>query len=182
MIRLFLLLCCGFFYLSSYSQVANIARLYTLIGSQENFNFSSIGKYKDGITKLKRTRLGVDFSNDAIVYNQWEITVELPLIGGGLPASTIDSDDPLNTLDVNVLELMSEDAGSNLTNDGITTFSNWQTLSNGMVLVTSDVIPANASSHQIDISYRCGVPPKSVFGDNSDYYEIELDFVLSPVP
>tara|TARA_Y100000385_G_C13101916_1_gene645067 strand:+ start:297 stop:821 length:525 start_codon:yes stop_codon:yes gene_type:complete len=174
-------MCCFFFFLLSSGQ-DNSATLYTLIGSQENFNFSSIGKYQDGITKLKRTRLGVDFANDGVLFNQWEITVELPLNGSGVAVGTIDSDDPLNTINIDVLELMSEDAGTNLTNDGTTVFSSWQTLTHGMVLVTSDVIPANASSHQIDISYRCGVPPKSVFGDNSDYYEIELDFVLRPVP
>ena len=57
------------------------------------------------------------------------------------------------------------------------TFKEWE----GNALVTSSTIPANPNNHQIDISYRCGVT-NSVFDSTSDYYEIEIDFILSPVP
>jgi hypothetical protein len=178
MIRFFLFICCSFLFLSNYSQASNNdARMVTIIGSQENFNFNTIARYDGGITKLRRTRLGLDFSNDAVAYTNWQLTVELQQIGLGATQSTIDSDDPLSSLSINTIELKAEDANGNL----VGAFSDWQVLAHGIVLLTSSTIPANATNHQVDISYRCGVT-HSVFGSSSDYYEIDLDFVISPVP
>ena len=152
----------------------NIARLITIIGSQVTFNFNSISKHSTGITKTNRTRFGVRFSDltgGASGVTQWKVTAE--------PASaTINGDGGSNTLNINVLELQATDANGGLVGS---TFSGWQILGNGNPLVTSSTIPASATTHQIDISYRCGVT-NSVFDSTSDYYEIEIDFVLSPVP
>tara|TARA_B110001452_G_scaffold24060_1_gene19054 strand:+ start:1167 stop:1667 length:501 start_codon:yes stop_codon:yes gene_type:complete len=152
----------------------NIARLITIIGSQVTFNFNSISKHSTGITKPNRTRFGVRFSDltgGASGVTQWKVTAE--------PASaTINGDGGSNTLNINVLELQATDANGGLVGS---TFSGWQILGNGNPLVTSSTIPASATTHQIDISYRCGVT-NSVFDSTSDYYEIEIDFVLSPVP
>lgn len=178
MIRFFLFICCSFFFLSNYSQANNDARMVTIIGSQENFNFNTIARYDGGITKLRRTRLGLDFSNDAVAYTNWQLTVELQQIGVNVFQSTINSDDPLTSLSINTIEVKAEDANGNLAG-GV--FSDWQVLAHGIVLLTSSTIPANATNHQVDISYRCGVT-NSVFGSSSDYYEIDLDFVISPVP
>ena len=177
MIRFFLFICCSFLFLSNYSQANNDARMVTIIGSQENFNFNTITKYKTGITKLRRTRLGLDFSNDAVAYTNWQLTVELQDLGGGVYQSTIDSDDPLSSLSINAIEVKAEDANANIT--GV--FSDWQVLAHGIVLLTSSTIPANATNHQVDISYRCGIT-NTVFGSSSGYYEIDLNFVISPVP
>ena len=103
--------------------------------------------------------------------------VELQQIGIGVFQSTINSDDPLTSLSINTIEVKAEDANGTLA--GV--FSDWQVLAHGIVLLTSSTIPANATNHQVDISYRCGVT-NSVFGSSSDYYEIDLDFVISPVP
>ena len=79
---------------------------------------------------------------------------------------------------MNVLETQATDANGGLLGS---IFSGWQILGSGNALVTSSTIPANPNNHQIDISYRCGVT-NSVFDSTSDYYEIEIDFILSPVP
>ena len=173
MTRLFYML--FFFILTTtfYSQ-DNVARLITIIGSQVTFNFNTISKHSTGITKTNHTRFGVRFSDltgGASGVTQWKVTAE--------PASaTIDGDGGANTLNLNVLELRATDANANLAGS---IFSGWQILGNGNSLVTSFTIPASATTHQIDISYRCGVT-NSVFDSTSDYYEIEIDFVLSPVP
>ena len=165
-----------FFFISSttfYCQ-DNVARLITIIGSQVTFNFNSISKHSTGITKTNRTRFGVRFSDltgGVSGVTGWKVTAE-PL------SATIEGEGGANTLNLNVLEVQATDANGGLAGS---TFSGWQILGNGTPLVTSSTIPALATNQQIDISYRCGVT-NSVFDSTSDYYEIEIDFVLSPVP
>ena len=174
MIRYIFFIFC-FFLSSLYFAQDNSARLVTIIGSQLTFNFNSINKHSTGITKSNYTRFGIEFTDltgGASGVTQWKITSS--------PAAGYASlnGNGTNTLNMNVLETQATDANGGLIGS---TFSGWQILGSGNALVTSSTITANPNNHQIDISYRCGVT-NSVFNSNSDYYEIEIDFILSPVP
>lgn len=174
MVRCIFLICYLLCFVSTFSQ-DNTARLVTIIGSQLTFNFNSISKHSTGITKTNHTRFGVEFTDltgGASGVTQWKITAS--------PAAGYASlnGNGTNTLNMNVLETQATDANGGLLGSS---FSGWQILGSGNALVTSSTIPANPNNHQIDISYRCGVT-NSVFDSTSDYYEIEIDFILSPVP
>ena len=153
----------------------NTARLVTIIGSQVSFNFNSISKHSSGITKPNYTRFGVELA-DTVTGGSgitgWKIEVT-PAAGF---ASFIGNG--ANTLNTNILEIKAEDANANLGASSV--FNGYQILVNGTPLMTSTLLPANPNSHQIDISYRCGVT-NSVFDQTPDFYEMEIEFILSPV-
>jgi len=180
------ILCIIFCFVINYTlgQPSNSARIVTTIGSHVTFNFNSISDFKDGITKDRHTRLGLQFadSTSGAITTGWDITVkasDASFIGSG----------GVNLMPLNVLEIKAEDAGTDALSG---TFTNWQTLTNSEVdlyrhttasgvsaLTVLD--PRYSTSTQIYISYRCGFTNK-INGINSDYYETELEIFLRPVP
>ena len=159
-----------------YGQPFNSARLVTIIGSHITFNFNTIDKHSTGITKNNHTRLGVHFvdSTAGVSVTGWKITA-IPSNG----ATAFEGSGGSNTMALDVLEIKA----TNALGLGGATYNGWIELDPlASALVESTTMPAFSTTHQVDISYRCGVPPKSVFGVNSDFYDVEIDFLLSPVP
>lgn len=159
-----------------YGQPFNSARLVTIIGSHITFNFNTIDKHSTGLTKNNHTRLGVHFvdSTAGVSVTGWKITA-IPSNG----ATAFEGSGGSNTMALDVLEIKA----TNALGLGGATYNGWIALDPvALPLVESTTMPAFSTTHQVDISYRCGVPPKSVFGVNSDFYDVEIDFLLSPVP
>ncbi len=167
--------------LLSWSTLAqdNVARLTLLIGSHIEFNFNSIADYQNGKQITNGSTIGVTMSEILpAVLTGWHIDVQTFLgatdftdnSGGGvlLPSETI--------------QIEATDASGNL---GTATFTGLQDLSAGgaTLMSTNDLahVPANPNTHQINLSYECGMTvANNLLGTNGGYYTIEVEVILIP--
>lgn len=155
----------------------NTARLTTLIGSHIEFNFNSIDKYRNGIRVTDGTTLGISMEDlTGGTLTGWHIDVQ-----SFLSQPTIDGGGG-NSLPLNVIQIEATDASGNL---GTASFNGLQDLSiapgNELMSTTDPAhIPANANTHQINLSYECGIANGSLLGSTADYYTIEVEIILIP--
>lgn len=155
----------------------NTARLTTLIGSHIEFNFNSIDKYRNGIRITDGTTLGIsmeDLSGGTLI--GWHLDVQ-----SFLSQPTLDGGGG-NSLPLNIIQIEATDASGNL---GTANFNGLQDLSiapgNELMNTTDPIhIPANANTHQVNLSYECGIANGSLLGSTADYYTIEIEVILIP--
>lgn len=155
----------------------NTARLTTLIGSHIEFNFNSIDKYRNGIRITDGTTLGIsmeDLTGGTLIgwHLDFQSFLSQPTIDGGGG----------NSLPLNVIQIEATDASGNLTT---ATFNGLQDLAIApgnelMSTVDPAHIPANANTHQVNLSYECGIANGSLLGSTADYYTIEVEVILIP--
>ncbi len=169
--------CCLFFISLIGVAQDNTARLTTLIGSHIEFNFNSIDKYRNGIRIQDGTSLGISIADlTGGTLTGWHIDVQSflsqpSIVGGGG-----------NTLPLNTIQIEATDANGNLSG---ATFSGLQDLSiapgNELMSTTDPAhLPANSTTHQINLSYECGIANGSLLGSTADYYTIEVEIILIP--
>lgn len=155
----------------------NYARLTVLIGSHIEFNFNTLDKYNNGIQIVDGTTLGIAIGEIApAVMSGWHVDVQTFLGAADLTGSTGA------TLPSETIQIEATDANGNL---GTAVFTGLQDLSvAGATLVsTTDLshVPADPNTHQINITYECGMTPtNNLLGSTADYYTIEVEFVLIP--
>ena len=171
-----LFLCLYAFHLDGVAQ-DNSARLTTLIGSHIEFNFNSIDKYRNGIRVQDGTTLGISMTDlTGGTLTGWHIDMQ-----SFLSQPTIDGGGG-NSLPLNVIQVEATDANGNL---GTASFNGLQDLSispGNELMNTNDPahIPANSNTHQINLSYECGIANGSLLGSTADYYTIEVEIILIP--
>jgi hypothetical protein len=155
----------------------NTARLTTLIGSHIEFNFNSIDKYRNGIRITDGTTLGVSMEDlTGGTLTGWHLDFQ-----SFLSQPTIDGGGG-NTLPLNTIQIEATDASGNL---GTATFNGLQDLAiapGNELMNTIDPahIPADANTHQINLTYECGIANGSLLGSTADYYTIEVEVILIP--
>ena len=172
-----LILGCLLFHLQQLSAQDNVARLTTIIGSHIEFNFNSLDKYNTGITVTNGTTIGITMSEIApAVLTGWHLDFQTwmgqPTIDGAVG----------NTLPLNTIQIEATDANGNL---AAAVFNGLQDLAvspGNTLMSTTDLAhrPADANTHQINLSYECGIANGSLLGQSSDYYTVEVEVILIP--
>ena len=173
-IRLFsvLLVCCG-----NLRAQDNVARLTTIIGSHIEFNFNSIDNYTNGIRIDDGTTLGITMSAIApSILTGWHI--DMQAFSG---ATSIDGDGGA-ILPRNTIQIEATDANGNLSG---ATFNGLQDLAvapGATLMSTIDPahLPADPNTHQINISYECGIANGSLLGAVSSFYSVNVEIILIP--
>ena len=173
-IRLFfvLLVCCG-----NLRAQDNVARLTTIIGSHIEFNFNSIDNYTNGIRIDDGTTLGITMSAIApSILTGWHI--DMQAFSG---ATSIDGDGGA-ILPLNTIQIEATDANGNLSG---ATFNGLQDLAvapGATLMSTIDPahLPADPNTHQINISYECGIANGSLLGAVSSFYSVNVDIIFIP--
>ena len=155
----------------------NVARLTVLIGSHIEFNFNSLQRYENGIQIPDGTTFGITMVDlTAGTLTGWHIDAQTYLGAVDLVGAAG------NTLPSETIQIEATDANGNL---GGATFFGLQDLSpvGATLMETNDPahIPANPNTPQVNISYECGMlPTNNLMGAPSDYYFIEVEFILIP--
>lgn len=155
----------------------NYARLTVLIGSHIEFNFNSLDKYQNGVQITDGTTLGIAIGEIApAVMTGWHLDVQTFLGATDLVGSTGA------TLPSETIQIEATDANGNL---GTAIFGGLRdlTAAGATLMSTNDLsdVPADPNTHQINISYECGMTPaNNLLGATADYYTIEVEFILIP--
>lgn len=155
----------------------NYARLTVLIGSHIEFNFNSLDKYNSGMQITDGTTLGVAIGEIApAVMTGWHLDVQTWMGATDLTGSTGA------TLPSETIQIMATDANGNL---GTAIFTGLQdlTAAGATLMSTNDLadVPADPNTHQINITYECGMTAaNNLLGATADYYTIEVEFILIP--
>lgn len=155
----------------------NVARLTVLIGSHIEFNFNTIDKYNNGITFTDGTTFGITMTDlTAGTMTGWHMDFQSFL---GQP--TIDGNGG-NTIPLNTIQVEATDANGNLAS---ATFNGLQDLAvspgNELMSTTDPThIPADPLTHQVNLSYECGIANGSILGQTADYYQVEIEVILIP--
>jgi len=161
------------------SQDFNYARLVVVYGNNIPFNFNSIENFKDGIRIEDGTILGITMVDSV---------ANLPTVHGfdlqfrTFNGKAVIEGSGANSLPLNTIEVEATD----FSGLGGATYSGLQPLSPGWINLVQYTDPAappfndlNYSTHQIRISYECGINT-SLLGEVSDYYNVEIEFELIP--
>lgn len=155
----------------------NVARLTTLIGSRIEFNFNTMDDYYNGIRIEDGTTIGITMSGiPPAVLTGWHIDAQ-----AFMGATQIDGAGG-NFLPLNAIQIEATDANGNL---ATATFFGMQDLAvaPGFTLVSTidpAHIPADPNTHQINITYECGIANGSLLGSVADYYTVSLEIILIP--
>lgn len=179
MVRKFQLLGFGLLLLFKGTAQDNFARLTTMIGSHIEFNFNTLDKYSSGIRITDGTTLALTMQNlpAGSAVTGWHLDVQ-----SWLAQPTIDGSGG-NVLPLNTIQIEATDANGNLAGS---TFFGLQDLAiaPGATLMTTAglgaEVPADPNTHQINLSYECGIANGSLLGSTSDYYTIEVEIILIP--
>ena len=172
-----------FFLLFSDVSIAqsNSARLVVLQGGRVSFNFIRLNQYVDGIELEDRTILGIEVTDlTASTLTGWR--VEFQSVSG----QTVINGENGNTLPLNYIEIRAENnlglspSTTTVFNDGTGDYQSLQSSGTSLIRTTDNaLLNTNVSSHQIRLDYRCG-EGRSLLGEESDYYTVEVDFILMP--
>lgn len=163
-----------------WSQEWNSARMSILYGSSIPFNFTSLDKIKKGIEMPNGTRLGISMKD----------SVGHILIGFVLNCRTFNNQTvlkgdayslPLNRISIKAENLIGLESGTSYGFKDLT--SDWVPLFTYTNLTWKDL---NWVNNQLSISFRCGMHTEtgenaSLMGEESDYYNVEIEFELVPV-
>ncbi|PCH93917.1 MAG: hypothetical protein COB85_06245 [Bacteroidetes bacterium] len=161
----------------------NSARISVLSGGNVPFIFNSINKYASGVTYTNWTRLGLTYVDSCLACGiGFELYVRAADVDGD---GAITSDDGANTIPFNVIEMQVSNAVG--LPAGPTVYAGPTPLSNvDALLLTTAVDTADATTHQIFVTYTigtnpCPCPPGNNILDQSllpDHYLEELIFTL----
>lgn len=155
----------------------NVARLTVLIGSHIEFNFNTLDHFNNGIRIEDGTTIGITMSEiSPAVLTGWHIDMQ-----AFMGEVTINGTGG-NTLPLNAVQIEATDANGNL---ATATFTGLQDLSVAPgVLLMSTVdpahLPADPNTHQIDLTYECGIANGSLLGQVADYYTVNVEIILIP--
>ena len=155
----------------------NNARLTTVIGSHIEFNFNSLTDYENGVRITDGTTIAITMSEiSPAVLSGWHIDVQS--FSG---QATLDGAGG-NTLPLNSIQIEATDANGNLSS---AIFNGLQDLSiapgNTLMITTSlSHVPTNPNTHQINLSYECGMANGSLLGQAGDYYTVNVEIILIP--
>ena len=165
------------FFVSTLHSQDNVARLTSIIGSHIEFNFNSLDKIFSGIRIDKGTTLAITMEDlTGGTMTGWHIDVQ-----SWMAQPTINASGG-QTIPLNAIQVEATDANGNL---ATATFNGLQDLAiaPGFELMnTIDPlhIPADANTHQIDISYECGIANGDLSGYIGGYYTVEIEIILIP--
>lgn len=164
-----------------FSQEWNSARLSVLYGSNVIFNFNTVSKFKNGIELSDATRIGISMADSSKVGHTLEGFVlnfrayngQSNMIGDG---KTL----PLNYLRVKARSYMGLGNGTGYDYQQLT--SGWLPL---FVYSHTPWTNLNWTTHQLNLSFDCGIPSSSggngtLLGEESDYYTVEIEMELIP--
>lgn len=156
----------------------NEARLTVLIGSHIEFNFNTLNKYNTGIRIDNGTTFGihmVDLTGGTLT--GWHIDFQ-----SFLAQPTIDGSNAGNTLPLNTIQVEATDANGNLATATFTGLQDLAVAPGNTLMTTADPahIPANSNTHQVNLSYECGIANGSLLGSVADYYTVEIEVILIP--
>ena len=165
----------------------NTARLTVLSGGNIPFNFNSIEKYENGIEITNGTLLGitiVDIPSEFVppfapnsTLAGWSLEFQsfngqTTILGGGT-----------NTLDLNTIQVQATNQ-LGLAPTINATYTGYQDLSvaGNVLFSTTDAAHLNTdfSTHQINLTYQCGMANGSLLGETPDYYVVEIEVLLIP--
>jgi len=157
----------------------NFARLTTMIGSHIEFNFNTLDKFNNGVRITDGTTLAITMQNlpAGAAVTGWHIDVQ-----SWLAQPTIDGAGG-NVLPLNTIQIEATDANGNLAGS---TFFGLQDLAiaPGATLMSTAGfganVPADPNTHQINLSYECGIGNGSLLGSTADYYTVEVEVILIP--
>jgi len=155
----------------------NVARLTTIIGSRIEFNFNSLDDYNSGIRFEDATTIGVTMSEIApAVLTGWHIDMQTFLGDASIDGSGG------NTLPLNAIQVEASDANGNLATATFTGLQDLAVAPGALLMTTADPahIPADANTHQINLSYECGIANGSLLGEVADYYVVNVEIILIP--
>ena len=155
----------------------NSARLTTIIGSRIEFNFNTLDNYNNGIRITNGTTMGISMSAIApAVLTGWHIDVQ-----AFNSQSSIDGAGS-NSLPLNTIQIEATDANGNLSTAVFNGLQDLAIAPGNTLMSTIDPahIPADANTHQINLSYECGIANGSLLGQTPDYYAVELEVILIP--
>lgn len=163
----------------SYGQEYNYARLVVIYGGTIPFHFNSIDDYKNGQRIEDGSYLGITMV-DSVANNPTVQGFDLRFRSFNAQGSIDGSG--ANFLPLNAIEVEAVD----LSGLGAANFTGLQPLTTGwvnLVEYTDPVWPPftdlNYNSHQVKISYECGVNIP-LLGQTADYYNVEIEFELIP--
>ncbi len=174
--QLFLILFISFYCALGFTQ-DNSARLTTIIGSRIEFNFNTLDNYNNGIRITNGTTLGISMSEIApAVLTGWHVDVQA--FSGQVALDGSGS----NTLPLNSIQIEATDANGNLATALFNGLQDLAVAPGNTLMSTIDPahIPADANTHQINISYECGMANGNLLGQVSDYYTVEVEIILIP--
>ena len=174
--KLLLLSLLGFTSFISFSQ-DNVARLTVIIGSHIEFNFTSLDHYNTGLTITDGTTIGITMSEIApAVLTGWHIDVQT-----FMGQATIDGSGG-NTLPLNTIQIEATDANGNLATAAFTGLQDLSVAPGATLMSTIDPahLPADPNTHQINLSYECGIAAGSLLGEVADYYTVNVEVILIP--
>jgi len=155
----------------------NVARLTVLIGSHIEFNFNTLDNYNNGIRIEDGTTIGITMSEiSPAILTGWHIDVqtfmgEVTINGSGG-----------NTLPLNAIQIEATDANGNLATATFTGLQDLSVAPGALLMSTIDSahLPADANTHQIDLTYECGIANGSLLGQVADYYTVNVEIILIP--
>jgi hypothetical protein len=155
----------------------NVARLTTIIGSHIEFNFNSLDDYNDGIRIDDGTTLAITMSEIApAVLIGWHLDMQT-----FLGETSIDGNGT-NSLPLDVIQIEATDANGNLATANFTGLQDLTVAPGVTLMSTTDPLhlPANPNTHQVNLSYECGMANGSLLGQVADYYTVNVEIILIP--
>ncbi len=155
----------------------NTARLTTIIGSHIEFNFNTLDNYTDGIRIVNGTTIGIAMSEiPPAILTGWHIDVQ-----------TFSGQATLNgfggtTLPLNTIQVEATDANGNLAGAIFTGLQDLAIAPGNLLMSTTNPahLPADPTTHQINLSYECGIANGSLLGSTAGCYTVEVEVILIP--
>ena len=155
----------------------NVARLTVLIGSRIEFNFNTLDHYNNGIRIEDGTTIGITMSEiSPAILTGWHIDMqtfmgEVAINGSGG-----------NTLPLDAIQIEATDANGNLATASFTGLKDLAVAPGVLLMSTVDPahLPADPNTHQIDLTYECGIANGSLLGQVADYYTVNVEIILIP--
>jgi len=163
------------------AQEWNAARLVILYGGNIVFNFNSLDRIKNGIELGNATQLGISLADS----NQTGHTLE----GFDLNFRTFNGATQISgdaySIGLNAIRVKAENA----IGLGAGTTAGYQDLATGwtnlFTYTNTSFTNLTWDSHQLNLSYDCGIPVGSggngsLLGSPADYYIVEIEIELIP--
>lgn len=167
-----------------YSQEWNSARITVLYGSSIPFNFNTLNKIKNGIEITTGTHIGISMADSAKVGHTLEgFLINFRSFNGQANIKGDAYTLPLNRIQIKAENILGLGSGTTYGYKDLTT--GWVPLFSYSIVPPTPWADLNWSSHQLNLSYQCGIPVSgggngSLMGEGPDYYTVEIEFELMP--
>lgn len=185
-------LLCLFYNITGLYGQGNSARLVILKGGNISFNFNTIANYKNGISILGGTILGVEITEDgpAPVIDGWKLAFNAT-------TNQIYGEDGVTFLDLTAIQCLAT-ISNDLNDPGNAVSMGVKDLGNVAIgptiaappaaaatLMHSDAtiignVPSDIVNDKISIEYRCGMGAVSMLGKTPNHYSVTIEFWLWP--